>query len=260
MAQSPAVDHALALLTLLARMPEPLPASVISRTLDLPRSSTYRLLSVLEGHGFVTYLPEERRYGLGVGVFELGSAYERQAPLARLARPVLDRLVQETTQNAHLAVLHGRDVYYVIEARAPGRRGLVTDVGVRLPATLTASGLAMLAQLPPAGVRAIFPDADALIQRNGLGPATPTDLRRLLSDVRHRGFAFEEDSITVGLSSVAEAVLDHRGHPVAAVTVTFVGEDVDATTTEALVTATRRAASRLTRRIGGSGPGPSGRM
>ena len=51
----------------------------------------------------------------------------------------------QTTHNAHLAVLHGRDVLYVIEERAPGRPLLVTDVGVRLPATLTASGLAMLA-------------------------------------------------------------------------------------------------------------------
>src|SRR3954451_22723317 len=141
MAQSPAVDHALAVLTLLARMPEPMPASVISQTLDLPRATTYRLLAVLGGHRFVAYLPDERNYGLGSAVFELGSAYTRQAPLARIARPLLDRLVKTTTQNAHLAVLHGRDVYYVLEGRAPGRRGLVTDVGVRLPASVTASGL-----------------------------------------------------------------------------------------------------------------------
>ena len=38
------------------------------------------------------------------------------------------------THNAHLAVLHGRDVLYVVEERAAGRPPLVTDVGVRLPA------------------------------------------------------------------------------------------------------------------------------
>ena len=107
MASSPAVDHALTVLTLLARMPEPMAASLISQTLGLPRSSTYRLLAVLGERGFVTYLPDQRRYGLGVAVFELGSAYQRQAPLARIARPLLDRLVHTTTQNAHLAVLHG---------------------------------------------------------------------------------------------------------------------------------------------------------
>ena len=43
-----------------------------------------------------THLPEERRYGLGVAAFELGSAYTRQEPLQRIARPVLARLVDAT--------------------------------------------------------------------------------------------------------------------------------------------------------------------
>ena len=251
MASSPAVDHALAVLTLLARMPEPMAASLISQTLGLPRSSTYRLLAVLDERGFVTYLPDQRRYGLGVAVFELGSAYQRQAPLARIARPLLDRLVHTTTQNAHLAVLHGRDVYYVLEGHAPGRRGLVTDVGVRLPATVTASGLAMLALLPAAGVRAVFPDPDALVQRNGRGPATPTQLRRALIEVRRRGYATEDGSVTAGLSSVAQAVPDHTGHPVAAVAVTFGTDEVDPAELDHLVQAVGQTASLLARRLGG---------
>ena len=119
------------------------------RSLGLPRSTTYRLLGALVEQGFVSYLPEERRYGLGVVTFELGSSYSRQMPLRRIAQPVLSRLVGTARQNAHLAVLHGPDVYYVIEERAPGRPPLVTDVGVRLPATLTASGLAILARSRP---------------------------------------------------------------------------------------------------------------
>ena len=59
--------------------------------------------------------------------------------------------------SAHLAVLHGHDLLYVVEERAPGRPSLVTDVGVRLPAHLTASGRAILAALPAAQVRALFP-------------------------------------------------------------------------------------------------------
>ena len=89
-------------------------------------------------------------------------------------------------QNAHLAVLHGRDVLYVIEERAAGRPMLITDVGVRLPAVLTASGLAMLARLPAAQVRALFPNAAAFVETER-GPATPTALRQRLSDVRNRG-------------------------------------------------------------------------
>ena len=80
---APAADHVLAVLSLLARRPEPLPAASIAEQLELPRSTVYRLLGVLCDRGFVTHLPEERCYGLGLAAYELGSAYQRQAPLQR---------------------------------------------------------------------------------------------------------------------------------------------------------------------------------
>ena len=55
---------------------------------------------------------------------------------------------------------------------------LVSDVGVRLPATLTATGLAMLAALPAGQVRALFPHADTLVQRDGHGPSSTTATSR----------------------------------------------------------------------------------
>lgn len=251
MANVPAAAQALEVLSLLARHTQPLPAGSIARELGLPRSSTYHLLSVLRDHGFVTHLVEERRYGLGVAAYELGSAYQRQAPLQRIARPLLQRLVDETTHNAHLAVLHGRDVLYVIEERAPGRPLLVTDVGVRLPATLTASGLAMLAALPPAQVRALFPHRESLVQRDGRGATSPSQLRRELAAVRQRGYAIEDSSVSEGLSSVGRAVLDHTGHPVAGVAVTYPTTVVDEPERDRIVAAVTRVAGTLSTRIGG---------
>src|ERR671929_2375166 len=142
---APAARSALAVLSALARQSGPVPAAVLSRDLGLPRSTTYGLLAELIAAGFVVHLPEERRYGLGVSAFEIGSAYSRQEPLARLARPVLARLVDAVGQSAHLAVLPGREVLYVVGQPAPRPPPLVTDVGVRLPAHLTASGRAILA-------------------------------------------------------------------------------------------------------------------
>ena len=118
-------------------------------------------------------------------------------------------------------MLHGRDVLYVVEERAAGRPPLVTDVGVRLPAHLTASGLAMLAALPPAQVRALFPSRAAFVQRHGVGPGSLPALRQELTRVRRDGFAHEDGSVTPGFASVASAVLDHSGHPVAGVAVTY---------------------------------------
>ncbi len=247
---APAAAAALDILELLASRGEPVPAATIARTLDLPRSSVYHLLTVLTGRGYVTHLPEEHRYGLGVAAYELGSAYQRQEGLARLARRTLDRLVDATGHNAHLAVLHGRDVLYVLEQRAPGRPTLVTDVGVRLPATLTATGLAMLAVLPASQVRAIHPDRGSFVQRGGRGVGSLSALRSQLQQVRARGYAVEDGLVDPQLTSVAKAVLDHTGHPAAAIAVTWPIEAAERDR-ERIVVAVTEAVGDLARRIRG---------
>lgn len=248
---APAAASALDILEFLAQRGEPVPAAAIARALDLPRSSVYHLLTVLTERGYVAHLAEEHRYGLGVSAYELGSAYQRQEGLVRLARRTLDRLVDVTGHNAHLAILHGRDVLYVIEQRAPRRPTLVTDVGVRLPATLTATGLAMLAELPAGQVRALFPHRDSLVQRDGRGVTSPTALRSQLQQVRSRGYAVEDGLVEPHLSSVAKAAHDHTGHPAAAVAVTWATEHVAPDERARLIAAVVDAAADLTRRIHG---------
>lgn len=249
MSQVPAATRALRVLRYLAEQPEPVPVTRIADALGLPRSTTYHLLGAMVDEGFVVHLEEERRYGVGVAAFEVGSGYARQEPLQRIARRPLAGLVDRVGQSAHLAVLHGRDVLYVLEERAPGRPPLVTDVGVRLPAHLTASGRAILAALPAAQVRALYPDRGAFTDRHGVGPQTPTALRTALSRTRRRGYAHEVGEITPGFTSVAVAVLDHNRHPVAAIAVTFA--DTGAVHRPRVVAAVGRAAAAVSTRIGG---------
>ena len=249
MAHASAAANALDVLELLSRHAEPMPAAAIARDLGLPRSSVYHLLTVLHGRGYVTHYPEERRYGLGQAAYELGSAYQRQAPMARIARATMRRLVDQVGRNAHLATLDGRDVIYLLEERAPGQPMLVTDVGVRLPAHLTASGLAMLAALPATQVRALYPDREAFVQRGSSGPRSLTELRSVLARARAQGHAREDGTVTADLASVAAPVLDRSGRPLAAVAVTFRAEDGTPEHVAELVDKVRYAADDVARRV-----------
>lgn len=247
MSQVPAATRTLRVLRFLASQPDPVALDRIARACDLPRSTAYHLVNAMIAEGFVVHLEDERRFGLGVAAFEVGSGFARQEPLQRIARRPLAALVDTTGYGGHLAVLHGRDVLYVIEERAPGRPPLVTDVGVRLPAHLTASGRAILMALPSSQVRALYPDRAAFVDRRGTGPTTLTGLRTVLSEARQRGFATEDGEVTDGLASVAAPVLDHNGHPVAAVALTF-PHGTAADTAAGGVQATARS---LSRRLGG---------
>ena len=246
MSGAPAASHTLRVLTHLAGKVEPVPAAAIAHALDLPRSTTYRLLTEMASLGYATHYRDEGTWGLGVAAFELSSGYQRQSPLQRLARPLVQRLVDTTTHNGHLAVLDGRDVLYVIEERAKGRPLLVSDVGVRLPASTTASGLAMLAALPGRQVTALYPSAAELVARPG-APRTPSHLRRELVAVRRRGHAVEVGTVTAGLASVALPVLDRTGRPTAAVALTYPEGSVS--DLESLLVPLRRAADALQARL-----------
>jgi DNA-binding IclR family transcriptional regulator len=251
MGQVPAASRALKVLKFLATQPDPVPLERIARAVGLPRSTAYHLVNAMIEEGFVTHIAEERRFCLGVAAFEVGSGFSRQEPLQRLARRHLAGLVDRVGQSAHLAVPHGRDVLYVVEERAPGRPPLVTDVGVRLPAYLTASGRAILAALPPAQVRALYPDRSAFVDRHGRGPTSLSALRTVLAETRQRGHAIEEGEVTPGMSSVGAAVLDHNAVPLAGIAVTYPTDDEpDVGQLVREVTAT---ATTVSRRIGGRG-------
>lgn len=251
MTRVPAASQVLAILRYLSQQAGPVRASAIVRDVGLPRSTTYHLLATLVEQAFVVHMSDDGRYGLGLSAYELGSGYVRQEPLQRVSRVPLARLAERTGHSAHLSVLHGRDVVYVIEERAPGRPPLVTDVGVRLPASLTASGRALLAELPAAQIRALYPDRSAFVVRHGAGPTSRAALRGLLAEVRRSGVAIERGEVTPGFASVAAAVLDHVGHPVASVALTYAEGDLPPARWDDAVAEVRRTARALRSRIGG---------
>jgi DNA-binding IclR family transcriptional regulator len=248
----PAATRTLRVLRFLASQPDPVPLDRIARAVGMPRSSAYHLMAAMMDEGFVTHVEDDHRYALGVAAFEVGSGFSRQAPLHRIARRPVADLVDAVGESGHFAVLHGRDVYYVLEERAARRPHLVTDVGVRLPAQLTATGRAILAQLPTAQVRALFPDRASFVTRHGTGPTSLTALSSMLAETRQRGYSVEDGDVTPGFGSVGAPVLDHSGHPVGAVGVTF--EDARAPGLETLVERVTATADALTRRLGGRPP------
>ncbi|OMH34386.1 IclR family transcriptional regulator [Tersicoccus sp. Bi-70] len=248
----PAATNTLRVLRFLATRRGPVSAASIGAALELPRSTVYHLLAVMIDEGFVTHLPEERLYGLGIAAFELSSAWVRQDPMARLGAPLLRALVDAVGENAHLALLHARDVVYVVEERAPGRPSLVTDVGVRIPAHLTASGRSMLADLPAAQVRALYPNRDAFSSRwEHTVVTSPSRLRAELDRTRARGWAVEEGDVTPEFASVAVAAHDHRGLPVAGIALTFLSHRVDEDRRRDLVAHLRQTADALSTRLHG---------
>lgn len=211
----------------------------------------------MEARGFVTPAGNSM-WGLGVSAFEVGSAYIRHEPMERRARPLLaeavTRLKSIGSVVGHVGILRGNDTLYLLKESSSSHITLVTDVGVRLPANLTASGRAMLAHMSDSQIRALFPNPTAFIDRTGNGPQTLSALRTLLREEREMGYAHEAGFISEGYSSIACAVFDHLRQPVAAIGITYRDTIISDAREQVIIDVVQDSAHILTQRIGGLKP------
>lgn len=177
----------------------------------------------MQDEGYLVHFPESRTYGLSTLVTEVGTAAMRAERLELLARPLLTRLVKRTGLPVvgHVGVLQGTGIVYVIKESAPRAPTLVTDIGVHLPAHLTATGRAILSQFAHKQILALYPHNEDLFHRTGAGPNTLRELESLLEESRRRGWAVEHNEITDEYASVAAAAVDHNQYPAAAIGLTF---------------------------------------
>jgi DNA-binding IclR family transcriptional regulator len=254
-AKIPAASRTLSILRYLAKAAAPVTAVSLARQIGAPRSTTYQLLQVLEAEGFVIHYPETARWGIGVAAFELGTAYLRHDPLERLARPILHRLVIQLDQlkinsTAQVGILDGSELLYLLKENPTQAAVVVTDVGVRLPAHLTASGRSMLALLPKNQFTALYPDSKPISRRTEQGPETSKQLRTLLEQELAQGFSVESGHVSEGLNTIAAAATNHLGLPTAAFAVTFRTEDANEATTSQLAKLVISASNELSKRLG----------
>lgn len=239
------LDRGLTLLTLIARAGGTAPLSALAAELGLPLSTARRLAAMLERHGLVTRVARGRLAG-GAHLLTLARAVDERNLLVRAARPVLRALARDSGATAHLGVLDGGMVTYLIKEQGGGA-AVVSREGLQLEAYCTAIGKMLLASLPEKALEAYLGEGPfvALTERTIVDP----DLLRLeLAQTRARGYAREHGEIVDGLGCLAFPITRRGEPPHAAVSIACTGlsdMSVDAQVFEA----TRRAAAEISGRL-----------
>src|SRR5205809_3032108 len=144
------VGRAVSILELLADGPGELGVSELGRRLGVHKATASRLLATLAERGLVERSPVTDKYRLGFGVVRLAASATAGLDLVRQARPVLERLAEETGETVNLAVLDREGVVNIDQITPPHLVVNVNWVGKRTPLHCTANGKALLAQLPEA--------------------------------------------------------------------------------------------------------------
>jgi IclR family pca regulon transcriptional regulator len=190
--------------------------SQVARAIGSHRATTRRSLQGLEALGYVHRT--EGAFSLTPKVLGLGHGYGSQLALPDVARPHLQRLMEETGEFCSLSVLDGDESVCVARVAPPRIMNLAMVAGTRLPAYATCVGRVLLAALPAAALDA-YVDRIELV---ALTPATLTGrgaLRAELGRVRRRGWALVDQELERGLRSAAVPVRDATGNVIAAASV-----------------------------------------
>lgn len=220
----PALERGLKVLQLYDRGRVELTPPEIAKALQLPRTTVFRITQTLENLGFL------ERHGtafrLGPAVLRLGFEYLASLELTEHARPILERLRDETNCSAQLVIRDGREVVVALKAASASMFASNVHVGTRFPGHGTILGRMLLCELPHADLARLFGDG-ALPEAGAHAPRTLADLERLLDEDRRRGYAVSEGFFERGISAVAAPVRDQSGRIVAAVSVTLQRQNLE---------------------------------
>jgi IclR family transcriptional regulator, KDG regulon repressor len=189
----------------------------VARRLGIDKSQASRTLRALADHGLAERDPDSRLYRLGPRVFAY-AALVSERRLLRVGPSVLDGLVRELGERAHLSVLDGTDVLTLLSHSPPHAVQTAGWTGRTVPAYCTAAGRALLADHDPDALRTLLEGVE-LVRR---GPNTSASVEELGERVREtaaRGFAVADEELEPGLSAVAAPVRRFDGRIVAAINV-----------------------------------------
>jgi DNA-binding IclR family transcriptional regulator len=248
-AQAPAVLKAVRILDLLAQSPGRAKAlSEIARDLGIAKSSTSNLCASLEEGGLIRRT--DGGYLLGRRTVELGSAYLAGFDQIREFYRLCDESDVLSHHLVQIAMLDGARVLYLAVHEGRERFPLSASVGDRYPASATAVGTALLAELSPADIEALYRDPSQLVTLTNRSTADLASLTHKLELTRQRGYAIDEGEVHLSVFGVAVAVPSTRvGEPSFAIGVSLVHPHDTAADRETALAALRDAAASLARPV-----------
>lgn len=240
----PALERGLLILTQFSRDQRSLAAAELARRLELPRSTVFRLLSTLEGMGFVERTENGRDYRLSVGVLRLGFEYVASLDVTELGRPVMERLCEQVRLPCNLVVRDARTIVYVSRVSAPTPFASSVTVGTRLPAHGTVLGNVLLSQLSLDELQELYPES----QLEHFTPHTPADVQQLYARcqaIRAQGYALSQGYFEPTISTIAAPVFNGAGKVAAAIGVSGMAASFEGERLGEMIAQVKAAAAEL---------------
>jgi IclR family pca regulon transcriptional regulator len=201
--------------------------SDVAKVIDLPRATVRRALATLVELGYVE--TEGRLFRLTPSILKLAGAYLSSNPVSTILQPLCERISQQVNASCSVAVLDGDEAVMIARA-VPARPASVgLGVGYRLPVFCSALGRALASTMSDEQLDKFITRLKPVRFTRQTVVAKP-EIRRLILDVRKKGYALADQEAEVGIRSIAVPLRRFDGKPVGALNIAAQVEQVPAKT------------------------------
>ena len=190
--------------------------SELSRRLGLHTSTLYHLTRTLVALGYLRTGPDDKRYRVGRGIYQLASACLNEAELCATVEPFLDRLALATGEATHFAIWERRMALILTRREGPNALQITERAGTLRPVYCTAIGKVLLSGLSDE----IYHDYVAELDFRPVTSSTLRDsqaLRLHVDRVRRDGIAYDDCEFNPEVRCMAAPVRDFRGQVIGAI-------------------------------------------
>lgn len=213
-----ALERGIAILQYLEKSGGSSSVSDISLSLDLPLSTTFRLLKVLQAADFIY---QDRQLGwwhIGLGAFNIGSAYIHSRDVLSVGSLFMRRLVLLSGETVNMAICNDNEAVLIGQQECKSIVRMCAPLGSRLPLHASGVGKALIYSLSAEEV------VDVIL-KTGLQKFTARTivdlpiLQRNLDEAKSRSYSIDQEEHVTGLNCVASAIYDNVGSVVAAISI-----------------------------------------
>lgn len=221
----------------------------MSKILEQPKSSLYRIITTLENRNYITRNDGDGKYCLSYKMLFITMNLMENNSLRNAATPIMNELVEKYGDTVNLGVLSDVSVIYVEIIEGTYSLRMSETVGSRSPFHATAIGKAITAHLP-------LEEVNNMIETQGLTQVTPNTVQDYdifineLNQTKQQGYSLDDEEVVLAARCIAAPIFDLSGKVVAAISLSGASQRFSDEKIPKIANDVKNAADRISKKLG----------
>jgi len=197
----------------------------ISNSMGIPKATVHGIVRTLIQQGFLIQDAENRKYSLGLRIYELGTILSGTLKINLVGLGPVKHLAQKHSTMVRLGLWDHGSVFVTMNRFSSSDVAQIQLLGPRIPAYCTALGKSILAFLPKEQLQ----DYLEFIKLSAYTPHTVVNKKDLLlelEDIAKLGHSKDNEEYVSGHCCIGAPIFNRMGNPIAAVSLSVLPPDL----------------------------------